>query len=128
MNNVEVNVTAYKDLLGEEGTLYDGDVVLGEGSYTLSEGKRATDPGFLRNLDDVAEEVKEVLIEISPELLSEEGLTIRYHSEASKDSSYGSRGYTASHGSYSRRPLTDSEMETLIRNVDSRLRPFFQED
>jgi hypothetical protein len=127
---VDVDVTAYRDLLGNERTLYDGDVIFDEGTYSLSEGERATKSGFLRNLEDVAGEIKDILIEVTGGIpvLKKEDLWIRYHSKAPRDSTFGSRGYTSSHGSYSRRPLNDSEMEELIRKVDEKVRSLFYEE
>lgn len=49
---------------------------------------------------------------------------VNYASDATKNND-GPRGYTGSEGSYLQRPLNDSEMEKLVREVDTRIRPLF---
>lgn len=128
---IDVDVTAYRNLAGgKDETIYDGFVDFNRGTYGLNECEGTVHPGFFRSLEDVAKGVREILEEITEDLkpLERDSVVIAYNSNADTDSMWGSRGYTDSSGSYSRRPLNDSEMEKLIKEVDSRVRSLFYGD
>lgn len=141
-NTAEVNVTAYreinnkpqgiiKNLFGKRFNivLYDGDVVINHATYSIGEwfGEKTIPPGFFKRLEDVAEGVKGILLEEAQDLedFQREDIHVNYHSDTNEDSTFGSRGYTSYSGSYLQRPLNDSEMEKLVREVDTRIRPLF---
>lgn len=114
--NARINVTAYSDLTGKvAGTLYDGDMHFRGGWYSLTEGDRAKD-GFLRNLNDVAAEAEVVLLKETEnvEAFRKHDIHINYESRPEEESTFGQMGYSSSTGAYSRRPLTPSEMNSLI--------------
>ena len=128
---VDVNVIAYRDLsiTDPSKSFYDGDLVFHESSCSLREfSDRTTLEGFFEKMEDVAEAVKKI-VEQDTETLGKfkSDILLRYHSDT-KNSIFGSRGHTTLDGSYLQRPLNESEMETLVREVDSRLRPILYSD
>lgn len=119
-----VNVTAYYDLLRRKSEpLYDGEVHFRGGWYSLSEGDSAKD-GFLRTLDDVAKEIEFIFLSETEDLqpFRRQDVIVGYESVAEREDTFGVRGYSDSRRAFSRRLLTDSEMNYLIRVTHERLR------